>query len=103
MSMFVFLVMAEEPISEAWGCYPSWTGINGLKYGLCPAWLNKYDPESPLAPVCTAVTGAECQTEGARWSATLNHAFTVARSMLFISLTLYVWSVPTKIDYYSLR
>lgn len=101
--MFAFLVLAEEPMSEAWGCYPSWYSIDQLDFGMCPAFLHKNNPESALAPVCTAVTGAECDGEAARWSATLNHAFSVARIMLFISLTFYAWSIPLKIDYYALK
>lgn len=103
VSMFAFLIFAEEPFSEAWGCYPPWYSIEQFDFGLCPAWLSRSDPESPLAPVCTAVQGAECENETARWSATMNHAFTAARTMLFISGALYLFGIPLKIEYYTLK
>ena len=107
--MFVFLIYAEEPLMEvcaqpaelhqgrhhdvqptlldaqAWGCYPQWYTADELNFGLCPAYLQKENPENALAPVCTAVPGAECLTEGQRWSAAINHA-TVVRHRVAPSL-----------------
>ena len=98
VSMYAFLLLAEEPMLKGWGCYPPWSGIDDLDVGLCPAYLSQHNPENALAPVCTT-PGARCQTFSANWSTTMNHAFVVARTMLSISFGLYLWSIPTKIEY----
>jgi len=97
VSMYVFLLMAEEPMIQGWGCYPPWSNINDLKDGLCPAYLSLHNPENALAPVCT-IPGARCDTFQAQWSATMSTAFVTARTMLSISFGLYLWSIPTKVE-----
>lgn len=103
ISMLFFLWFAEKPISECWGCYPPWFNINEYKYGPCPAFLSKHNPENALAAVCTDVNGARCDTEATRWTATLAHAWSIARILLFTSGSFYIWSIPTKVEYYSTK
>jgi hypothetical protein len=100
--MLLFLVLAEEPMIQAWGCYPSSYSIGQLDDGLCPAFLHRFNPETSLSPVCTRVQGSFCGGENLAWSATFSHGKTIARSLVSVSFTLYMWSVPTKIEYYAL-
>lgn len=88
-------------MAEAWGCYPTWTTIEQLDYGMCPEFLNRFNPESSFSPVCTLVPGSVCGGEQRAWSRMLRNATAVAQSMIMVSLVLYAWSIPTKVDYYS--
>lgn len=86
-SVFVVAFVLQQPMTEAWGCYAPGTPYTGLKYGLCPRFLD--DPQNVLPPVCDQ-TGVECGDGVARWKDMFVHDIHVAYIVLVVSFIVYL-------------
>lgn len=101
VTMFLFMFMAEDPMVDAWGCYPSWYSYTQYDEGLCPKYLSKYNPETALSAVCTTVPGARCDTEAEQELAIFRHTLFIGFEMFAISFLFYIMSIFDKVGYYT--
>jgi hypothetical protein len=96
---FFVLVVGWKPVRQFFGCYAVGTSVEDLVYGPCPAFLQRYNPEVSTSAVCNQ-NGVECDAFSAAWTATVAHSYSVATSVLGVTLLFYILSIPQKLVYY---
>jgi hypothetical protein len=81
LTILLILIVAKEPVSQAYGCYPQWYSFYKYDHGLCPAYLCRNNAECKGSAACN-VPGARCDEFSSRWSHTMGHALSISASIV---------------------